>query len=91
MGALNKSFSRLFQISACKEEIVDGMGTWTNRVWEWLFHWRRGLFQWEKDLENKFFNIIGSVGEHSNESIAYEGIFIKKIHCLVIIQSAPTN
>lgn len=34
MGALNKSFSRLFQISACKEEIVDGMGTWTNRVWE---------------------------------------------------------
>lgn len=48
-------------------------------------------FQWEKDLENKFFNIIGSVGEHSNESIAYEGIFIKKIHCLVIIQSAPTN
>jgi len=60
-GALKVVFPRLFSLSLSKESKVVELGAWNNGLWVWTFAWRRSLFEWEKQLEYQFSQVVQGV------------------------------
>ena len=60
-GALKEVFPRLFSLSLSKESKVAEFGAWNNGQWVCTFAWRRSLFEWEKQLECHFLQVVQGV------------------------------
>jgi len=60
-GALKEVFTRLFSLSLSKESKVAEFGAWNNGQWAWTFAGRRSLFEWEKQLECQFSQVVQGV------------------------------
>jgi len=63
-GALKIVFPRLFSVSLSKTSKVAELGVWNNGIWDWKFAWRRSFFEWEKQLECHFSQVVQGVCFH---------------------------
>lgn len=55
---LKDLFSRLYSISEDKDKVIELLGFWSDKKWEWFFNWRRTLFVWEQEVLSEFFDTI---------------------------------
>ncbi|XP_025636059.1 uncharacterized protein [Arachis hypogaea] len=55
-GSLRLRFPRLFSISNQQGSVIGDCGFWDGLEWVWNFQWRRGLYQWELELLNRWCN-----------------------------------
>jgi len=49
-------------------------GEWFNGSWEWKLVWRRGLFEWEKNLELQLLQVVQGM----NPVLDYEDKWVWK-------------
>nr|KYP61726.1 Putative ribonuclease H protein At1g65750 family [Cajanus cajan] len=59
-GPLCNRYSRLFSIASDKDVSVANMVLWRDGGFEWIWSWRRSLFQWELDLLSQLAADLGS-------------------------------
>lgn len=66
---LRLRFNRLFIISTDKESSLAEKGEWQNGSWNWIWHWRRTLFQWEQTLFTELLKVLdGFCPKDENDS-----------------------
>jgi len=62
---LKEKFPRLYGVSVLKDKLVSEFGLRNDfgnpQVFIWRIPWRRGLFEWEKELQNKLEVLINNV------------------------------
>jgi hypothetical protein len=64
-----KLFPRLFSLSSHKESMITQFCVSEGNIWNWVFSWRRELFQWEKELVNQLCLCLGQVSLVPEEDV----------------------
>ncbi|XP_016164945.1 uncharacterized protein LOC107607510 [Arachis ipaensis] len=71
-GPLKDTFPRLFLVSNQKGSVIGDCGFWDGLEWRWNFQWRRELFQWELDREDRVVWKFDKQGIFSTNSFVQE-------------------
>ena len=68
--ASKEKFPRLYGFSVLKDKIISEFGLRNDfgnpQIFIWQIPWRRGLFEWEKELQNQLEELINNVVWNTN-------------------------
>ncbi|GKV02303.1 hypothetical protein SLEP1_g14756 [Rubroshorea leprosula] len=59
--SLANRFPQLYLASTDKEKRISQMGLWREDTWQWTLHWRRSLYEWEKDNLTEMLGLINNL------------------------------